>query len=96
MLLKKTLQLDTPLVTVTRLHVQTNGENSLPSTDVSTQREADTLMLLHAAELCASSCGWQLGCRVAIILLERDYAADVVPLYQYTGTPFADLGRMKG
>ena len=42
----------------------------------------------------SSSCAWQLGCRVARILVGRDYAADAVPLYQHIGTPFAELGRM--
>jgi len=44
----------------------------------------------------SSSCAWQLGSRIAIILLGRNYAADAVPLYQYTGTLFTDLGRMTG
>ena len=34
------------------------------------------------------------ACRVAIILLGRNYATDAVPLYQYTGTHFTNLGRM--
>ena len=44
----------------------------------------------------SSSCIWQLGSRVAIILLGRDYAADAMPLYQYTGTHFVNLGRITG
>ena len=40
------------MVTVTRLQVQTNMEEQ-PLTGVSTQ-EADTLMMLHAAEICAT------------------------------------------
>ena len=43
-----------------------------------------------------SSCIWQLSCQVAIILLGHDYAADAVPLYQYTGTHVTNLGRMTG
>ena len=43
-----------------------------------------------------SSCIWQLGCRVAIILLGCDFATDAVLLYQYTGTRFSDLGRVTG
>ena len=34
------------------------------------------------APLCSFSCVWQLGCRVAIILLARDYTTEAVPLYQ--------------
>ena len=44
----------------------------------------------------SSSCVWQLGCQVAMILLGRDYAADAVPLYQNTATHFANFGRMTG
>ena len=44
----------------------------------------------------SSSYVWQLGCWVAIILLGRIYAADAVPLDQYTGTHFAKLRMMTG
>ena len=44
----------------------------------------------------SSSFIWQLSCWVALILLGHDYAADAVPLYQYTCTHFANLGRMTG
>ena len=39
------------LVTVTRLHVKSNMNDVQPLTDVSTQEEADTLIMLHAAEI---------------------------------------------
>ena len=41
-----------------------------------------------------SSCIWKLGCQVAIKFVGCDYATDAVPLYQYSGTQFADLRRM--
>ena len=50
-LANKVLQLKIPVVTVTRLHVKSNMNNVQPSTGVSTQEEADTLVILHAAEI---------------------------------------------
>ena len=50
-LANKVLQLKIPVVTVTRLHVKINMNNVQPSTGVSTQNEADTLIMLHAAEI---------------------------------------------
>ena len=50
-LTNKVLQLKIPVVTVTRLHVKSNMNNVQPSTGVSTQEEADTLIILHAAEI---------------------------------------------
>ena len=40
-----------PVVTVTRLGVKSNVDGYHPSTPVSSQPEADTLMILHAIEL---------------------------------------------
>ena len=40
-----------PVVTVTRLGVKSNVDGYHPSTPVSSQAEADTLMILHAIEL---------------------------------------------
>ena len=45
------LQLKTQVVTVTRLHVKSNLNDVQPSTGVSTQEEANTLIMLHAAEI---------------------------------------------
>ena len=50
-LANKVLQLKIPVVTVTRLHVKINMNNVQPSTGVCTQNEADTLIMLHAAEI---------------------------------------------
>ena len=47
----KVLQLKIPVFTVTCLHVKSNMNNVQPSTGVSTQDEADTLIMLHAAEI---------------------------------------------
>ena len=47
----KTLEIDMPMATVTRLDVKTNVDGYHPSTKVSSQPEADTLMILHALEL---------------------------------------------
>ena len=47
----KVLQLKIPIVSVTCQQVQTNVKDQLPLTKVSTHEEADTLMILHAAEL---------------------------------------------
>ena len=47
----KVLQLKVPVVTVTRLHVKSNLNGIQPSTGVSTQEEASTLIMLHAAEI---------------------------------------------
>ena len=47
----KTLEIDMPVVTVTRLEVKCNNKEYYPSTNVSSQPEADTLMILHALEL---------------------------------------------
>ena len=44
---------DKPLVTVTHLDVKSNIDGYNPSTKVSSQMEADTLMILHALELSA-------------------------------------------
>jgi len=53
-LVDKAIQLKIPMVSVMRLHVQSNMEDSQPSTGVSKHEEADTLMMLHAAEICAT------------------------------------------
>ena len=50
-LAEKVLQLPIPVVTVTRMHVKTNRENVQPLTDISSQEEADTIMILHAVEV---------------------------------------------
>jgi len=50
----KVLQLKYPVVTVTRQHVRSNMDDIQPSTGVSTQEEADTLIILHAAEIFAA------------------------------------------
>ena len=50
-LAEKTLEIDMPVVTVTRLGVKSNVDGYHPSTPVSSQAEADTLMILHAIEL---------------------------------------------
>ena len=50
-LAEKTLEIDMPVVTVTRLGVKSNVDGYHPSTPVSSQPEADTLMVLHAIEL---------------------------------------------
>ena len=49
-LANKVLQLKIPVVTVTWLHVKSNMNDVQPSTGVSTQEEADILIILHAAE----------------------------------------------
>ena len=46
-----TWQLKIPVVTVICLHVKSNMNNVQPSTGVSTQEEADTLIILHAAKI---------------------------------------------
>ena len=50
-LANKVLQLKIPVVTLTRLHEKSNMNDVQPSTGVSTQEEADTLIMLHAAEI---------------------------------------------
>lgn len=50
----RVLQLKIPVITVTRMHVRSNTESVQPSTEVSTQEEADTLIILHAAEVSAA------------------------------------------
>ena len=50
-LANKVLQLKIPVVTVTRLHVKSNMINVQPPTGVSTQEEADTLIILHTVEI---------------------------------------------
>ena len=45
------MHLKIPVVTVTRLHVKSNMNDVQPSTGVSTQEEAGTLIMLHAAEI---------------------------------------------
>ena len=47
----RVLQLKISVVTVTRLHVKSNMNDIQPSTGVSTQEEADTLIMLLAAEI---------------------------------------------
>ena len=47
----KTLEIDMPVFTVTGLDVKTNVDGYHHSTKVSSQPEADTLMILHALEL---------------------------------------------
>ena len=51
-LANKVLQLKIPVVTVTRLHVKSNMNDVQPSTGVSTQDGADTLIMQHTAETC--------------------------------------------
>jgi hypothetical protein len=53
-LAEKVLQLQIPMVTVTRLDVKSNMAHVQPSTGVSVHEEADTLIILHAAEISAS------------------------------------------
>ena len=53
-LAEKVLQLNTPIVSVTRLNVVSNTAGHQPTTAVSTHEEADTVMMLHASEICAS------------------------------------------
>lgn len=48
---KKTLEIDMPVVTVTWLGVKSNVDGYHPSTPISSQPKADTLMILHAIEL---------------------------------------------
>ena len=48
---EKPLEIDMPVVTVTWLGVKSNVDGYHPSTPVSSQAEADTLMILHAIEL---------------------------------------------
>ena len=52
-LAEKALEIDKPLVTVTHIDVKSNIDGYNPSTKVSSQMEADTLMILHALELSA-------------------------------------------
>ena len=53
-LAEKALKINIPLVTVTQLHVHCNQTIFEPTTTVSSQEEADTVILLHAAELGAA------------------------------------------
>ena len=53
-LAEKALQINIPMVTVTRLHVHCNQGTFQPTTGVSSHEEADTVMILHASELGAA------------------------------------------
>ena len=53
-LAEKAMNINIPIVTVTRLHVHCNNSIFEPTTGVSSQEEADTVMILHAAELSAA------------------------------------------
>ena len=52
-LAEKAFEINKPLVTVTHIDVKSNIDGYNPSTKVSSQMEADTLMILHALELSA-------------------------------------------
>ena len=57
-LAEKVLRIDATIVAVTRLDVKTNAEDNKPTTSVSSQEEADTLIILHAAEVSAAGKPW--------------------------------------
>ena len=46
------------MVAVTRLDVKTNAEDNKPTAGVNSQEEADTLIILHAAEVSAAGKPW--------------------------------------
>ena len=53
-LAEKAIKINIPMVTVTRLHVHCNKTIFEPTSTVSSQEEADTVIILHAAELGAA------------------------------------------
>ena len=64
------------MVTVTRLDVERNIDGYCPSTNVSSQTEADTLMILHASELSADG--------RTVHFLTQDTDVVVLALRRYT------------